>query len=224
MSSYIDLHTHSAATDCLSIRNIRIESAAPQIPTTGYFSAGIHPWDAADAQPAWERFFEHPSPRLLAIGETGLDFRPEHRPYEAQEEWFGRQIEISNRLHKPLIIHAVHATDTVMKRLRQTAQEPAVLHGFIGSKESAAQWITHLPTLRFSFGPSTFRSPKTQQALEYVAREWPERLFLETDDHPTVSIPEMYNLAGELTGRELPLLQEQIRHNFHLLFPQIPLE
>lgn len=223
MALYIDIHTHRAEPDGIAIRNVRIESSVPQLPATGYFSAGIHPWDASRAQPEWERCFETPSPRLLAIGEAGLDFRPEYRPYDLQERWFERQIDVSNRLRKPLIIHNVHATDALLKRLQVRAQEAAVLHNFIGSPELVAQSLGRVPHLRFSFGPGTFRSPKTQQALRYIAERWPDRLFLETDDDPTTAIGEMYARTSRLLGWELSALQESLARNFHLLFPKISL-
>lgn len=223
MAPYIDIHTHRADPDGIAIRNVRIGSAAPELPATGYFSAGIHPWDASRAEPEWEQCFETPSPRLLAIGETGLDFRPAYRPYDLQEAWFDRQIGISNRLRKPLIIHNVHATDALLKRLQERAQEAAVLHSFIGSPELVAQSLDRVPGLRFSFGPVAFRSPRTQQALRYVAEQWPDRLFLETDDDPTIPISEIYARTSRLLGWAPSALREQIARNFHLLFPQISL-
>lgn len=223
MALYIDIHTHRAEPDGIAIRNVRIKSSVPQLPATGYFSAGIHPWDASRAQPEWERCFETPSPRLLAIGETGLDFRPEYRPYDLQERWFERQIDVSNRLRKPLIIHNVHATDALLERLRTRATEAALLHGFIGSPKLVAQSLSRVPHLRFSFGPGTFRSPRTQQALRYIAEQCPDRLFLETDDDTTTTIGEMYARTSQLLGWELSALQESLVRNFHLLFPKISL-
>ena len=98
-----------------------------------------------------------------------------------------------------------------------------MLHNFIGSPELVAQSLGRVPHLRFSFGPGTFRSPRTQQALRYIAEQCPDRLFLETDDDPTTTIGEMYARTSQLLGWELSALQESLVHNFHLLFPKISL-
>lgn len=217
----IDIHTHRPEPNVIAIRNVRLSAEDPTLPEEGYFSAGIHPWDAATAQEEWLAFFATAHPRLLAVGETGLDLRPAYALLPIQEKWLERQIDIANRLRKPLIIHHVRTTQALQKILKNRVAVPVVLHGFIGAPESARQWLEQLPDCRFSFGPTTLRSPKTQEALRWVATARPERLFLETDDDPNLSIRDMYAFAAALIGWSGTRLEKCIALNFKLLFPNI---
>lgn len=218
MPPYINIHTHHPEPDTLSVQNVRLSSCDPEIPASGLFSAGIHPWDAAAAEEAWLNIFNSAaSARLWAVGETGLDLRPAFAPRPVQERWLERQIEIANRIGKPLIIHNVQATQALQTLLGERAATRVVLHGFTGACETAREWLRRVPEVRFSFGPTTIRSPKTQEALRWIATEHPDRLFLETDDDPTLSIRDMYAFVAERTGREMDTLKRIIEQNFNAL-------
>lgn len=221
MTPYINIHTHRPEADTVSVQNVRLQSPMPDLPTEGLYTAGIHPWDASVAQADWLDIFMSDPPGLVAVGETGLDFRPEFQPFEVQKEWFEKQIEIANRLHKPLIIHQVHASNETMDILGRHAAVPVILHGFTGSPELIRQWLRRLPEVRFSFGPTVMRSPKTQAALQFIAAEKPERFFLETDDDPDTGIREMYKYTAGLWGWEIDRLKECISLNFNNLFSEI---
>lgn len=221
MTPYINIHTHRPEADTISLLNVRLQSPMPDLPTQGLFSAGIHPWDASVAQEDWLDIFMSAPPGLVAVGEIGLDFRPEYQPVEVQKEWFEKQIEMANRLHRPLFIHQVHATNEVMDILRRQATVPVVLHGFTGNPELVRQWLRRLPEVRFSFGPTVMRSPKTQAALLMIAAVKPERFFLETDDDPDTGIRKMYKYTAGLLGWEIDRLKDRIALNFSKLFPNI---
>lgn len=223
MPPYINIHTHRPEADTVAVQNVRLQSPMPNLPTQGLFSAGIHPWDASVAQADWLNIFISDHPRLVAVGETGLDFRPEFEPFKVQKEWFERQVRIANRLHKPLIIHQVHATNEVMDILEKQATAPVILHGFTGSPELVRQWLRQLPEVRFSFGPAVMRSPKTQASLQWIAAEKPERFFLETDDDPHTGIREMYSYTAGLLSWEIDRLKKCISLNFSNLFSEITL-
>lgn len=221
MPAYINIHTHHPEPGTLSVVNVRLQGEHPDLPGHKLFSAGIHPWDAASAQPEWLNIFDKNHSGLIAIGETGLDYRPEYQPYGVQKQWFERQLTIANKLDKPLIIHNVYATDDVLQMLKTQATVPVVLHGFTGSPELADQWFRHMPGLKLSFGPATMHSAKTQQALRFTFAEQPDRFFLETDDKPDITIGEMYTFAADLLQEDLSRLQQRIEQNFRTLFPQI---
>ncbi len=224
MPPYINIHTHRPEADTVSILNIRLRSSDPDLPEQRLFSAGIHPWDASEAQSAWlEIFAAATHPGWVAVGETGLDFRPEYQPFGIQKKWFELQIEIANRTDKPLIIHNVHATQAVMDTLSKHAAVPVLLHGYTGSPESARQWLRHVPAVRFSFGPTLMRSPKSQATFRLLAAEEPERIFLETDDDPQTGIREMYRYAAELPGWNPNDLKNRLALNFNNLFSKITL-
>lgn len=222
MPPYINIHTHRPEAGTVSILNIRLSGSVPDLPEQGVYSAGIHPWDASEAKADWlEIFAADTPPGLVAIGETGLDFRPEYRPFETQKEWFERQVGIANRIYKPLIIHNVHATQAVMEILSKDAAVPVILHGYTGSPESTRQWLRHIPEVRFSFGPTLMRSPKSQNTFRFLSAEKPERIFLETDDDPDTGIREMYRYAAELTDWNPNDLKNHLALNFSKLFPDI---
>lgn len=221
MPPYINIHTHHPEPGTLSVVNVRLQGEHPDLPGHELFSAGIHPWDAANAQPEWLNIFDENHPDLIAIGETGLDYRPEYQPYGVQKQWFEQQVAIANKLDKPLIIHNVYATDDVLQMLKTQAKVPVVLHGFTGSPELADQWFRHMPGLRLSFGSATMHSAKTQQTLRCTFAEHPDRFFLETDDKPDITIGEMYTFAAGLLQEDLSRLQQRIEQNFRILFPQI---
>lgn len=221
MAAYINIHTHHPESDTLSVVNIRLQSEHPDLSGHELFTAGVHPWDTANAQPEWLNIFDEKHPGLIAVGETGLDYRPEYQPYDIQKQWFERQIALANELDKPLIIHNVHATDDLLQLLKAHVKVPVIVHGFTGSPEQAGQWLRNVPGLRLSFGPATMHSAKTQQALRFIFAQHPDRFFLETDDRPNISIREMYTFAADLLQESLGGLQEQIEQNFRTLFPQI---
>lgn len=223
MPPFINIHTHRPEPHTISLANVRLQSATPVLPEQGFFSAGIHPWDAAQAQDDWLDIFSADCPRLLAVGEAGLDLRPAYAPRNIQEKWLQKQIGIAKDLRKPLIIHNVHATDALMAFLARRGAVPVILHGFTGAPELARQWLREVPEVRFSFGVSVLKSPKTAATLRWAAAEKPERLFLETDDAPDTDISEMYDFAAALTGWETDRLKERIALNFNILFPEITL-
>lgn len=220
----INIHTHHPTPDALCIQNVRILSGNPAVPTTGFFSAGIHPWDTQAAEENWLDIFQSDSPRLVAIGESGLDYRPEYEPHSLQKEWFTQQILIANQLHKPLIIHNVHATDDTLKLVTEHSEGPVLLHGFTGSEEIVRQWLREKADTCFSFGPQLLHSPKTQKSLQTLFTEAPGHFFLETDDDTQVTIREMYIFAADLLQLTIEELKERIALNFNYLFPEITLD
>lgn len=221
MAVYINIHTHHPEPDTLSVVNIRLQSKHPDVSGHELCSAGVHPWDTVTAQPEWLNIFNENHSGLIAVGETGLDYRPVYQPYDLQEKWFERQVSIANKLDKPLIIHNVHATDNLLRILKAQAKVPVILHGFTGSPKLADQWFRNVPELRLSFGPATLHSAKTQQALRFTFEEHPDRFFLETDDKPDITIGEIYTFTAHLLQENIDSIQERIEQNFRILFPQI---
>lgn len=133
----IDVHTHRPASGNHAIINAGTQSIPHD--AGGYYSVGIHPWDS-------DRYINLPQlelaasdPRVLAIGETGLD-RVKGPSIELQQQLFTRHIDLSERMHKPLILHVVREWGTVLEmfdRLRPT--QSWIIHGFRGKPGLAAQ-------------------------------------------------------------------------------------
>lgn len=144
-------------------------------------SAGIHPHDAEKVSgEAWQVIAEGAEdPRVVAVGETGLDFFRNYAPHEMQRELFLRHIELARRVGKPLIIHSRAAGDETLHILRRekAAGIGGVMHCFSGSAEEAREAIGMGFFISIA---GTLTYPKSQ--LPEVVRAIPvEFLLVETD-------------------------------------------
>ena len=151
-----------------------------------YAAVGIHPNSTADLPPDWltqiETYARHP--KVVAIGEIGLDYYWDKSPKATQHAAFTAQLELAYALRKPVIVHNREADEDTIALLRQAPQEqnemekPGVLHSFMGSWDTAVDAIEMGYFLGFT-GPLTY--PKNH-ALREIARAMPtDRLLVETD-------------------------------------------
>ena len=120
-------------------------------------------------------------PRVVAIGETGLDRYWDRAPFGVQEDYFARHIQLARDLRKPFVIHCRDAEADVVKALRgQEANGPlaAVIHSFSGDLATACACLDMGLYVSFA-GMVTY---PTAQTLRDVAKEVPlDRLLVETD-------------------------------------------
>lgn len=164
-----------------SIQSVRIANAHPLVVA----AVGIQPNSAAEAQPGdWDEIVRlaESEPRVVAIGETGLDRYWDRAPFALQEDYFARHIELARRLDKPFAIHCREAeADTVrMLRAEFDRRGPirAVMHSFSGDLATAQACLDMGLYISFA-GMLTY---KTAQNLRDVAKEIPlDRLLVETD-------------------------------------------
>ncbi|MCL1949800.1 MAG: TatD family hydrolase [Turicibacter sp.] len=147
-----------------------------------YASVGWHPVDAIDlTEDLWEKVVrqsEHP--KVVAIGECGLDFYWDKSPKDVQREVFERQIELARQVKKPLIIHTRESIQAAYEVLKENhAQEiGGVMHCFSGSKEMAMEFLK-LGFMISLGGPVTFKNGrKPQEVAEAVPLD---SLLVETD-------------------------------------------
>src|SRR6266849_1055313 len=143
-------------------------------------SVGAHPHEAADhaATTAADLAALAAHPRVVGIGETGLDFHYDHSPRDVQEQVFRAHIAASQASGLPLIIHAREADDEVARILREAAPPPGVLHCF-SSGRALAEAALELGFYISISGIVTFRNA---DELRRVVRDVPlERLLVETD-------------------------------------------
>lgn len=148
-----------------------------------YASVGIHPNDSGEATDAEfdavERIASE-SLKVVAIGETGLDYYRDSSPPDLQKESFRKHIEIARRLDKTLVVHDREAHQDVMELLeREGAGElRVVMHCYSGDGEMLSECLERGYFISFA-GPVTFK--KADHARE-MARLTPiERLLAETD-------------------------------------------
>ena len=151
-------------------------------------SVGAHPHEAADhADIIAERLVALAAhPRVVGIGETGLDFHYDHSPRDVQEEVFRAHIAASQASGLPLIIHAREADDEVARILREAAPPPGVLHCF-SSGRALAEAALELGFYISISGIVTFRNA---DELRDIVRDVPlERLLVETDAPYLAPVP-----------------------------------
>ncbi|MEK9200285.1 TatD family hydrolase [Ureibacillus sp. 179-F W5.1 NHS] len=147
-----------------------------------YAVIGWHPVDAIDCTPEdleWiEQLAAHP--KVVGIGETGLDYYWDKSPKDVQQELFRKQIHLAQKLKLPIVIHNREATGDVVKILREenAASVGGVMHCFSGSVETAHECIAMNFMISLG-GPVTFKNARQPKE---VAKEIPlEHLMIETD-------------------------------------------
>jgi TatD DNase family protein len=149
-----------------------------------YAALGVHPHDAKlfdDGAESRLSDLLSRSPRIIALGEIGLDYHYNHSPRDVQREVFARQLRMAREAHLPVIIHSREAdADTVAVIRAEWAgtERGGVMHCFGGGMEMAEAVLEMGLMVSFA-GNVTF---KKADPLREVARRVPlERLFVETD-------------------------------------------
>lgn len=147
-----------------------------------YAVVGWHPVDAIDCTEEDLQWIEQLAahPKVVGIGETGLDYYWDKSPKDVQQALFRKQIQLAKRVKLPIIIHNRDATQDVVNILREegAADVGGVMHCFTGSVEVAKQCIEMNFMISLG-GPVTFKNAKQPKE---VATEIPlEYLMIETD-------------------------------------------
>lgn len=147
-----------------------------------YAVIGWHPVDAIDCTQKeldWiESLASHP--KVVGIGEMGLDYYWDKSPREVQQQLFRKQIQLAKRVNLPIVIHNREATADVVRILKEeeAATVGGIMHCFTGSVEVARECIA-MNFLISLGGPVTFRNAKQPKK---VAEEIElEHLLVETD-------------------------------------------
>lgn len=147
-----------------------------------YAAVGIHPHDAKDvtADTLTELTELAQSEKVVAIGETGLDFHYNFSPHPDQKRAFAAQLTIAKELNLPVIIHCREAFDETMEILDRHGHglKAVVFHCFSGSAEQAKIVLDYGFYISFT-GVVTFKNAElTRRAAKIVPAD---RLMLETD-------------------------------------------
>jgi TatD DNase family protein len=192
------------------------------------YALGIHPLYVPRAQEAdlqaldSELALRRSDPRLVAVGEIGLDyFVPEltQSPMrERQEHFYREQLKLARKHGLPVILHVRRSADKLLKHLRDLAPEGGwhgIGHAFNGSEQQASEFIKL--GLKLGFGGAVTFEPALQ--LRRLAAELPlEALVMETDS-PDIPPHWIYKTAaereaGQAQGRnepgELPRIAQQV--------------
>lgn len=170
----------------------QVLALAEQYPNI-YASVGVHPDYEDTPEPALEQLVQLADhPRIVAIGETGLDYYRLHGDLEWQRERFRTHIRASRATGKPLIIHTRAASEDTLRIMREEGASPAaggaagVMHCFTESQEVADAAID----LGFYISLSGIVTFKSAKDLQQVARTIPlERMLIETDSPYLAPVP-----------------------------------
>jgi TatD DNase family protein len=143
-------------------------------------TVATHPHDVARMTPDWwavhERLARHP--RVVAIGETGLDYYYDHSPRDQQQAAFARFIALAREVAKPVVCHIRDAHEDARAILVASGVRDCVIHCFTGTPEDAQAYAELGYYVSFS-GIVTY---KTAQALRDAVPLVPrDRLLIETD-------------------------------------------
>lgn len=200
-------------------------------------SVGIHPHEADGHADLGEAALLEAAahPRVIAIGETGLDYYYDHSDRETQQALFRRHIAVSRTTGLPIIIHTRDAEDDTAAILRDEMEQgafPALIHCFTASADFARTVLDLGLTISLS-GIVTFKNARDLQA---IAADIPqERLLVETDAPFLAPIPhrgqvcepafvaDTARFIAALRGTSPEALAETTTANFRRLFAKAAL-
>ena len=195
-----------------------------------YATIGVHPHEAAKAtEETFARMRDLAAhPKVLAIGEIGLDYHYDFSPRDVQHRVFERQLEIAAEFRKPVVIHTREAWEDTLAHM-PTLPNGGVMHCFTGTAEQAQQALERGFHLGFG-GVLTF--PKADE-LRAAARITPDdRLLVETDCPYLAPVPyrgkrnepafvvETARRLAEVRGITLEALAALTTSNFKRLLSQ----
>ena len=190
---------------------------------------GLHPYWAAnhnkkDIEQLEKYVDNHQS---IAIGECGLDFRPEQADKQTQLYFFEAQLAIAEKRQLPVVIHSVKATETVIQTIKKFKNLTGMIHSYSGSKEQARQLIE----LNFLISISGSVTYDNSKKIKAVTKELPlTSLLIETDapDQPDQKntgkrnepafLKNTLEAIVELRQEQKELVANQTTKNAQLLF------
>ncbi len=198
-------------------------------------TVGLHPHDAKNgvnsilSSDGTVSMFDHP--RVVAVGECGLDYYYEHSPREIQRQAFVLQIRLAHELELPLVIHTRDAWADTFEVLREEGvPRQTIFHCFTGGTDEAAACLAFGAFLSFS-GIVTFKTATDLQAAALLCPL--DRMMVETDSPYLAPLPfrgkpnQPANVAvigrfiAELRGESAETLAEATTATACLAFPRI---
>jgi len=209
----------------------RVRAIAARFPNV-YCSVGVHPHEAApEGDVGADRLVALAAhPKVVGIGETGLDYFYEHSPRKIQQNGFKRHIEAAQECGLPLIVHTRDADQDTMDILEEAfsiKEFTGVIHCFSASRELAERALALGFYISLS-GIVTFKSAKDIQATAMAVPA--DRLLVETDAPYLAPVPHrgktnepafvrhVSDFVADLRGVPREAFERQTTANFHRLF------
>ena len=150
-----------------------------------YAAVGVHPHSVEELDETdqgkttldyLEKLAKHP--KVVAIGEIGLDYYYEHSPREIQRVWFQRQMELAKKVDLPIIVHSRDAAKETFDMIRESRLNKGVIHCYSGSAEMALEYIK----MGFYIGiGGTVTFNNARRSVEVVEQIPLESIVIETD-------------------------------------------
>jgi TatD DNase family protein len=224
-------------TICTKVTEFPAVRALAEVHDDIWCSVGIHPHEAAH-QPetttaSLVEMARHP--KVVGIGETGLDFHYDHSPHERQEAVFRAHAGAAREAGLPLIVHTRNADDDTARILREECRD-GTLKGVIHCFSSGRQLAENAIELGFFISLSGIVTFKTAEELRGIARDVPlDRLLVETDAPYLAPVPHRGRrnepafvvhtaaLVAGLRGLEPEALAQATTENFFRLFDKAKL-
>lgn len=155
-----------------------------------YATVGMHPHDAKDVGPEDLAELKELSahPKVVAVGETGLDYYYSHSPHEVQRRVFAQFIHMARETELPIVVHERDAAKDAAELLRAEGEANlrGVIHCFTGDYQAACKYLDLGFYISFT-GIITF---KNADRLRAVVRQVPlDRMMVETDSPYLTPVP-----------------------------------
>jgi TatD DNase family protein len=212
----------------------RVKALAEMHPEV-YYTQGIHPHDAKDASEAeFEKISDRCQlPKMVAVGEIGLDYHYNNSPRDIQRKCFERQLQIAADNDLPVVIHTREAdedTKDILKNYSPHLKRKGVIHSFTSSKELAEFVLGEGFYIGFN-GIITFK--KADNVQDVVKLTPIERILFETDspfltpaphrgkENAPYYLPFIATKVAELKNVDLELLKLQVLRNSLACFPKL---
>ena len=195
-------------------------------------TVGIHPHEA-DTHPEVDaaRLIERAAhPRVVGLGESGLDYHYDHSDRARQQESFRAHIAAARETGLPLVVHTRDAeadTSAILAEELKRGAFPCVIHCFTGTSAFA----DHMLALGFAISISGIVTFKNARDLQDIAARLPlDRLLVETDAPFLAPVPhrgrpgepafvaDTVTFLAKLRGEEPDMLADATARNFHALF------
>lgn len=215
---------------CINMENFPAVLAIAERHAFVYATVGVHPNDADVHEPSVAELIALANhPKVIGIGETGLDYFRSEGDVEWQRERFRRHIAAARATGKPLIIHSREAKDDTLRILEEegAGEVGGIMHCFVEDLETAQRAMALGFYVSFS-GIVTFRNAT---ALQEVARHIPlDRLLVETDAPYLAPMPHrgkpnepayvrlVAEFLAKLRGEPFEMLARETTANFKRLF------
>jgi len=214
----------------ISLANIQTVIDIAQAHPCVVASVGVHPCDVKEGTATAEQLMQWAmQPKVVALGETGLDYHYETESKALQHESFAMHLEVGKKIGLPVVVHTREAKADTLALIKQhgSLEHSGVLHCFTEDWEMAKSALD----LNYYISISGIVTFKNAEQIRDVVRNMPlDRLLVETDSPYLAPIPyrgkpnepkyvrEVAQFVADVRGIPLEELAEHTTHNFYRLF------